>query len=162
MGIVVGCLAINDPKKSSAGSFEVELSADARDKGYFKLTPDKGNVAPGATVAVTCTFERPPPPPRLPGPAGSKGGALEVKISYIGGADKKNAVGFINNKNYLTKSPNALFKCHRAVEVLHSSSSSSSCHARRDRSEAQQKSAGRSNNNNRNGGAGSYSLREAR
>lgn len=57
---------------------QVELSADAKENGYFKLTPDKGSVAPGATAGVSCSFEPPPPPPRMPGPAGGKGGALQV------------------------------------------------------------------------------------
>lgn len=59
--------------------WQVELSAEAKEKGYFKLTPDKGNVAPGATVEISCAFEPPPPPPKVAGPAGSKGFASEVR-----------------------------------------------------------------------------------
>eukprot|EP00903_Cladosiphon_okamuranus_P020361 g18681.t1 len=82
MRLVVGCLATNDPKKSSSGTFEVELSAEAKEKGYFKITPEKGTVSPGATAEVLCAFEPPPPPPRMPGPAGSKGRYLEVGQWY--------------------------------------------------------------------------------
>ncbi|CAN0490522.1 unnamed protein product, partial [Laminaria digitata] len=39
--------------------FKVELNAEAKEKGYFRLTPDKGTVAPGATVEVSCAFEPP-------------------------------------------------------------------------------------------------------
>ncbi|CAM9138650.1 unnamed protein product, partial [Pylaiella littoralis] len=69
-------------KKSSPGSFEVELSAQANERGHFKVTPDKGTVSPGATAELSCVFEPPPPPPRLPGPAGGKGGTLEVGHWY--------------------------------------------------------------------------------
>lgn len=57
---------------------QVELSAEAKERGYFRITPDKGTVSPGATAEVSCAFEPPPPPPRMPGPAGGKGGTLEV------------------------------------------------------------------------------------
>ncbi|CAM9752752.1 unnamed protein product [Sphacelaria rigidula] len=82
MTLVVGSVNTNDPKKASAGSFEVELSAEAKEAGYFRITPDKGIVAPGAKVEVTCAFEPPPLPPRTPGPAGGKRGAQEVGQWY--------------------------------------------------------------------------------
>ncbi|CAM9999546.1 unnamed protein product, partial [Ectocarpus sp. 8 AP-2014] len=81
MRLIAGCLATNDPKKSSAGSFEMELRAEAREKG-FKVTPEKGNISPGSTADISCAFEPPPPPPSLPGPAGGKGGTPEVGQWY--------------------------------------------------------------------------------
>lgn len=54
------------------------MSAEAKEKGYFKISPDKGTVSPGGTAEVSCAFEPPPPPPRMPGPAGGKGGTMEV------------------------------------------------------------------------------------
>lgn len=58
----------------------MELNAEAREKGYFRLTPDKGTVAPGAAaVEISCAFEPPPAPPKIAGPAGSKEFAAEVR-----------------------------------------------------------------------------------
>lgn len=60
----------------------MELNAEAKEKGYFRLTPDKGTVTPGAAaVEISFAFEPPPPPPRMAGPAGSKEFAAEVRES---------------------------------------------------------------------------------
>lgn len=63
---------------------QVELTGEGKDKSYFKLAPDKGNVAPGTTAEVLCTFTPPLRPALTPGPAGGKGGAPEVMITGEG------------------------------------------------------------------------------
>ena len=58
------------------GPLQVELSEEAKNRGYFSLNPERGSVNPGATVQVSIAFEPPsPPPPRCLG-----GGAPEVKL----------------------------------------------------------------------------------
>ncbi|CAM9534348.1 unnamed protein product, partial [Phaeothamnion confervicola] len=56
LSVRVGCLAASDPKRSAAASFEVELDAEAKALGCFRVAPEKGNVAPGAVVPVIFTF----------------------------------------------------------------------------------------------------------
>ncbi|CAM9153063.1 unnamed protein product [Discosporangium mesarthrocarpum] len=67
MAFVVGSLSPNDAKKSSSATFEARLSAEAKEKGYFRLVPDKGTVTAGGKVEVLCTFDRPEPEGSLSG-----------------------------------------------------------------------------------------------
>eukprot|EP00520_Triparma_pacifica_P008880 CAMPEP_0118648866 /NCGR_PEP_ID=MMETSP0785-20121206/9393_1 /TAXON_ID=91992 /ORGANISM="Bolidomonas pacifica, Strain CCMP 1866" /LENGTH=1682 /DNA_ID=CAMNT_0006541105 /DNA_START=151 /DNA_END=5195 /DNA_ORIENTATION=+ len=73
-GIVVGSIALNDPKMGSNGTFEIVLDKESPSAAFFAATPDKGSVSPGQEVQVTFKFT---PPPK-PGQDGSDSGSIEV------------------------------------------------------------------------------------
>jgi hypothetical protein len=61
-GILVGSIALNDPKKGSNGTFEIVLDKVSPSSAYFSATPDKGSVSSGQEVTVKFKFNPPPKP----------------------------------------------------------------------------------------------------
>ena len=57
--ITVGCTALNDPKKGTPGTYEIEFTPEAKALGYFTALPDKGAVAMGAESEVEFQFNPP-------------------------------------------------------------------------------------------------------
>ena len=61
-GILVGSIALNDPKMGSNGTFEIVLDKVSPSAAFFSATPDKGSVSPGQEVEVKFKFNPPPKP----------------------------------------------------------------------------------------------------
>ena len=73
--IIVGSIALNDPKKGSNGTFEIVLDKSSPSAAHFTAVPDKGSVSPGQEVQVKFKFK----PPEKPGKgSGAAGGDIEV------------------------------------------------------------------------------------
>jgi hypothetical protein len=71
--VIVGCIALNDAKLGSNGTFEIEIDKENTSGGYFSAVPDKGQVAPGQELSVIFKFTPPAPPG-----AENGGGGIEV------------------------------------------------------------------------------------
>mmetsp|Transcript_5830 Transcript_5830/g.8004 ORF Transcript_5830/g.8004 Transcript_5830/m.8004 type:complete len:277 (-) Transcript_5830:119-949(-) len=57
--IEIGCTIQEELKVGSQGTFEIEMTEEAKSAGYFSISPDKGSVQPGKSQDVIVMFSPP-------------------------------------------------------------------------------------------------------
>lgn len=102
LGILVGCLALEDAKKGGSGSYTVTIDVGNPSAKHFALTPASGTLAPGVEQRVEFSFT----PPTAVNEGGIEVGqwtSVEVEVKGKGGWNgdvektwKVLLVGYIN------------------------------------------------------------------